>query len=111
MSSDNFMYTEQPNEAKNRTVVCIAGMHRSGTSMIAQLLNLSGIFFGDEAKLMPPHPDNPKGYWENLDLVEINESVLKSLGGGWDFFPVDIPDDWAVNPALSELLNKAKTRL
>ncbi len=103
MSSNNFPYTMQ-----SSTVVCIAGMHRSGTSMITRLLNLSGVFLGDEEQLMPPHPDNPNGYWENTKIVDINRAVLKHLGGGWDFLPPNIPDDWITDPTLSALFDEGK---
>lgn len=108
MSSNDFLHTMQSRIADENTVVCIAGMHRSGTSMIARLLNLSGVFFGDEEQLMPPHPDNPKGYWENTKIVDINRAVLKHLGGGWDFLPPNTPDDWITDPALSALFDEGK---
>jgi lipopolysaccharide biosynthesis protein len=68
-------------------VICIAGMHRSGTSMIARMLNLCGLYLGEEQDLMPPHPDNPEGYWENRKFVEINDAVLSSFGGSWHMPP------------------------
>lgn len=68
-------------------VVCIAGMHRSGTSMIARLLNLCGLYLGEEQDLLPAQPDNPEGFWENRKFVEINDAILTSLGGSWDAPP------------------------
>ena len=58
------------------TIVCIAGMHRSGTSMVAKLLSLCGVYLGGEEELMPPDNYNADGYWENLGFVEINNSLL-----------------------------------
>ena len=41
------------------TVVCIAGMHRTGTSMVARMLNLCGVYLGKEKDLIPSEKDNP----------------------------------------------------
>ena len=40
------------------TVVYIAGIHRSGISLIRRLLNLCGVYLGAESDLLPPGPDN-----------------------------------------------------
>ena len=34
--------------------LCVTGMHRSGTSMVARLLNVCGLDLGPEADLLPP---------------------------------------------------------
>jgi len=67
--------------------VCIAGMHRSGTSMVARLLYLCGLYLGPESELLPPRPDNEEGYWENFYFVKLNEEILARLNGGWDWPP------------------------
>ena len=59
-----------------RGTVCIAGMHRSGTSLVARLLNLTGVYLGPEERMIPPKPDNPTGFWENLDFVHLNDQIL-----------------------------------
>lgn len=69
------------------TVVCIAGMHRSGTSMIAKLLSLCGVYLGGEGDLMSPDNYNAAGYWENLEFVEINSSLLSHFNGTWSLPP------------------------
>src|SRR5262249_23640698 len=79
----------RPNEpsGETMTVVCIAGMHRSGTSMVARLLNLCGLYLGEDEDLMPSAADNPEGFWENLHFVDLNEKILSALQGGWDMPP------------------------
>ena len=72
---------------KKRTVACITGAHRSGTSMVARLLHASGLDLGPESDLMPPAPDNPDGFWENLSFVATNDELLNELGGAWDLPP------------------------
>ena len=36
---------------------------------------------------MPPQPDNPDGFWENVRFVGLNERLLAELGGAWDLPP------------------------
>jgi hypothetical protein len=67
--------------------VSIVGMHRSGTSMVALLLAECGLYLGHERDLMPPGPDNPAGFGENLRFVELNERLLAAVGGSWDALP------------------------
>ncbi|NIM13858.1 MAG: sulfotransferase family protein, partial [Candidatus Aminicenantes bacterium] len=49
----------------------ILGSGRSGTSMIAGILHKAGYFMGDN--LYPPRSANPKGFFENWEINEINE--------------------------------------
>lgn len=84
------------------TVVCIAGMHRSGTSMVARLLNLCGFYLGEEKDLLPASDENPEGFWENLAFLEINEEILAHLQAGWDF-PVPMQAGWESRPDLQPL--------
>jgi hypothetical protein len=62
-------------------------MHRSGTSLITRLLNLSGLYLGQEGDMEEPAADNPEGYWENRKFVAINNALLAALGAGWDYAP------------------------
>lgn len=64
--------------------VCITGMHRSGTSLVTNLLRLCGLYLGDEQDLMPATPDNQRGYWENRKFSDLNDEILAALGGTWD---------------------------
>ncbi|MFN2507813.1 MAG: sulfotransferase [Chthoniobacterales bacterium] len=69
------------------TAVCIAGAHRSGTSMLAELLEACGLYLGPESQLMPPARDNVKGFREHLGFVKLNDKVLGAFGGSWDLPP------------------------
>ena len=66
---------------KNRIIV-VLGMHRSGTSAITYSLRLLSVGLGD--KIHPAGFDNPKGFWEDRDCLEINESLLSHLGSAYD---------------------------
>lgn len=74
--------------------VFISGMHRSGTSMVTRLLNLCGLYLGPEERIMPAHASNPAGFWENLDVCAVNDTILQKLGGGWDFLPPEAKAGW-----------------
>ena len=70
-------------ERKPRTLV-ITGMHRSGTSVAASLLQSAGLHLGE--RLLGPNPSNVRGHFENLDFVELHEEVLRAQGlheSGW----------------------------
>lgn len=69
------------------TPLCIAGMHRSGTSLMARLLNLGGLYLGAEHEMLAAGPTNPDGHWEHEGIVEVNEQLLAEFGGGWDCPP------------------------
>lgn len=63
------------------TVICILGMHRSGTSSLAGCLHEHGLYLGD---VVDWAPHNLKGNKENLDLRAINDDVLACSNGAWD---------------------------
>lgn len=73
--------------------VCVTGMHRSGTSMVVRLLNICGLYLGAAGDLVPPTPDNPEGYWENVRFQNISVALLESWGGAWDV-PPPLPQGW-----------------
>lgn len=67
--------------------VCIAGMHRSGTSLLARLLNLAGLYLGEADELLAAGKGNSEGHWEHKLFMQLNEEILAARGGGWDFPP------------------------
>jgi hypothetical protein len=78
--------------------VCVTGMHRSGTSMVMSLLHGLGLHVGSHADLMPATLSNPDGHWENVHFVDLADTLLGALGGGWDCPPA------GANPAAVERL-------
>src|ERR1700722_15554601 len=87
--------------------IAIAGMHRSGTSMVTRLLSHTGIFLAVDADLNPPSSENPDGYWEHVEFVDLNDALLNELGGGWDC-PVTLPPGWQALDCLSPLRARAQ---
>ena len=73
----------QNNDSK-QSIFIITGMHRSGTSLTASLLQSAGVDIGK--RLMPAGAGNVKGYFENLNFTEFHENILLSQGiskAGW----------------------------
>ena len=67
-----------------KQLICILGMHRSGTSCVTGSLQQGGLNLGD-CHTWNPH--NKKGNRENQVFVDLNDSVLASNGGAWDLPP------------------------
>ena len=65
----------------NPKTLIVLGMHRSGTSCMTRIFNLCNVNLGKI--LMEAQIDNPKGFWENSLVFEINEKILKQSGGTW----------------------------
>lgn len=63
--------------------ILILGMHRSGTSITARIINMMGGYFGPERSAHGPNPDNPKGFWERRDVMHFNESLLMTQKCRW----------------------------
>jgi O-antigen biosynthesis protein len=58
--------------------IIVAGMHRSGTSLAASLLQAAGVNMGE--RLMPADVGNVKGHFEDADFVEWHRAVLEQAG-------------------------------
>jgi hypothetical protein len=73
--------------------VFIVGMHRSGTSALSGALEKLGLSVGKT--VMPPHAQNPKGYFENLALTVSSTSAVvhgSTLGrSGGNILEVESP--------------------
>lgn len=79
--------------------VIVLGMHRSGTSAVAGSLAKLGLSTGN-GKLLPPHESNPRGFWEQEELMRFNERLLRALGGRW-WIPPRMP------PVCEQVLRRA----
>lgn len=86
--------------------ICILGMHRSGTSVLARALTVLGVFLGDPQDLMPATEYNPLGYWERLDVWRLQDRLLAQFNRQWNS-PGGLPAQWhltdAVRPYRAEL--------
>ncbi len=86
-----------------QTCILILGMHRSGTSALTGTLAKLGIYIGDD--LMASNEYNPKGYFENNILYEINEKLLAECSSNWDdvFYKPNKLELLLDSPILQEL--------
>lgn len=60
-----------------KSILLVLGMHRSGTSVIARAAFALGASLGNE--LMHPGFDNPKGFFEDVDIANFNDLLLEQL--------------------------------
>ena len=61
--------------------IFITGMHRSGTSMLARLLNLHGCYLPLELEYSDEF--NQKGYWESFEIQKLNDELLRAGDSTW----------------------------
>ena len=57
----------------------VLGMHRSGTSYLARLVQSMGVFIGDE--LVGPQEGNPRGHFEAVSVLEFHQHLIASRLG------------------------------
>ena len=69
-----------PAEARPRRVICVLGMHRSGTSCLAGSLEQQGLFLGD---VNTSAPWNKRGNRERFDVMSLQQDLLEANGGSW----------------------------
>lgn len=63
-------------------------MHRSGTSLATGTLSRMGLDLG--GAVLPPGPDNPKGYFEHGGINDVHEDFLAAIDSHWsDPRPLD----------------------
>lgn len=55
-------------------VLIITGMHRSGTSIVAELFKSAGLHIGE--KLFPGDAGNPRGYFEDEDILALQRTMI-----------------------------------
>ncbi|MFT7221203.1 MAG: GT2 family glycosyltransferase [Candidatus Azotimanducaceae bacterium] len=92
--------------AQNLTIV--AGMHRSGTSLMAKMLEVFGIVLPGD--IVGPAVDNEKGFFEDRGIIALNDEVMFELGLRWDslsgFFLG--PEDFS-SPRFDVLKDRARS--
>jgi hypothetical protein len=87
-----------PANASGRTAYLVLGMHRSGTSAVAQLLSLAGAQL--PKNVMPGDEHNAQGYFEPWRIATFNDERLRAASSSWDdAFAYPCPE---VSPAESD---------
>lgn len=111
---DNVTYTLVPGAPHMSQPVVVLGQHRSGTSILARILQTLGVHMGTFLRF--PDKGNPEGYWEDLVWRGINKTIINAANGTWYRPPsqqditdiVNHPDIWFLVDATCRLRAKHK---
>jgi hypothetical protein len=82
-------------------IVVILGMHRSGTSLLANFMHAIGVNLGQD--LIPADEWNAAGYWESPKVYEAQDKILKELNRNWHNPPLSLPVNWWRKSSIQEL--------
>jgi hypothetical protein len=80
-------------------------MHRSGSSLVAQILRAAGFALGP--RLLARSEFNPDGHFEDRFVLGVNKKLLIHFGGTWDR-PPRLPRDWLGDAKVRDLLERAR---
>ncbi len=74
-------------------------MHRSGTSLCANMLHELGV---DMAEAAGPSADNRRGHWERPRINDLHDAALDIFGRGWSTptHHLALPDGWWTDPRV-----------
>ena len=86
--------------------VFVLGMHRSGTSAAARLVNLLGVPTCLDEDLLRTTEHNPRGYWESASLTAFNDRLLDLLECDWSCPPA-LASGWEQDESLARLRDEA----
>jgi hypothetical protein len=90
--------------AIRRRVLCIAGMHRSGTSLTASWLQGCGLAI-DNGRLLGAAAHNPRGHFEDWDLLAYHRQAITAQvqnSNGWKAFERrPLRFDWSSRAGLA----------
>ncbi|MCC5846732.1 MAG: glycosyltransferase [Verrucomicrobia bacterium] len=93
---------------QEKNCIMTLGMHRGGTSAMSGILSILGVRLGRD--LMLPHPENPKGYFENNRVTALNDQMLRAFDLQWDD-PFPLPEKWSTSPKLQGLESELEVLL
>jgi len=90
-------------------IICILGMHRSGTSMLTRILNLCGLSLGKSEEMFTPTYHNQKGHWENNRFMEINIEIIRFFSNkisDWNT-RITFPENWQKIQKIKNIKKRA----
>ena len=88
----------------SRIAIVVLGMHRSGTSALAGVLNILGC--DKPATVMDPNPFNELGYFESKRIYPLHSELLASAASRWDDWQ-PINPGWFDSPRAEEFHDRA----
>jgi hypothetical protein len=68
-------------------VICVLGMHRSGTSCLTGTLEEAGVYLGE---VIRQARFNARGNRENRGVITLHNALLAANGGSWDNPPEQV---------------------
>lgn len=69
---------------KQRIFLVVLGMHRSGTSLITNILSKAGFYVGEQSDIINEGKEwNRDGYFERWSVMRVNDLILRFSGGSW----------------------------
>jgi len=79
-------------------LLLLVGMHRSGTSLLGNLLHAAGVAM--PGPLITGDQHNPEGYFERADITDLQEQLLIALDRWWPGATgmLPLPNDWWQRP-------------
>ncbi|HEY1610467.1 MAG TPA: hypothetical protein VGG24_14465 [Paraburkholderia sp.] len=89
-------------------LVIVLGMHRSGTSATTRALVALGGRLGNRL-LAPIAGNNDKGFFEDVDVLQLNIELLKAAGADW--YTIGAPDLSRIDPLLLDRLQQRAVAL
>ncbi len=80
-------------------------MHRSGTSLCANVLAAVGVDIAEQAA---PSPENPRGHWERHRINDLHDEVFAMHGARWTDagHNLALPDRWWEAPAIAAVSDR-----
>jgi hypothetical protein len=95
--------TKTQGKTSARQAIVVLGMHRSGTSALTGALERLGCAMPKQ--VLPPQPDNPKGFFESRVAAKLSDEILKAAGSHWsDWKPVR---DWMGDAGVATFVDRA----
>lgn len=89
-------------ENGSKTAIVIAGYYRTGTSALSGALAESGVTFLNETDA---NEHNPKGFFEDAALIQIDIDILSTLGAYWSDIQF-LPEGWYERQDMNALRNR-----
>lgn len=82
--------------------ILILGMHRSGTSLTANLIHKLGFYIGKNSELLGKNKFNEKGHYEYKPAVDLNDRIFLENGMIWESIR-KVPVDLLVTKRLTDI--------
>ena len=76
--------------------------------MVAGMLDIAGVYLGENADFSEGDAHNSKGYWEHARLHDLNDRLLAHLGGSHDR-PPDLAYGWERDASLDPFYVEANS--